>query len=80
MKICSGDICPTVCVTEASQLFSTTSPNTTDISGTISHHTANEPRQMMNEYFRPMMYPKPTTAALVFTLNTSFSLSATTSP
>ena len=61
-------------------MFNTSLWKAIDIPGTMSHHTANEPRQIMNAYFRPMMYPKPNTAAQVFTLNTSLALSAAITP
>ena len=46
---------PTAVVMEGSQRLSTWSWKTMAMPGTTSHHTASEPRQMMNAYFRPMM-------------------------
>ena len=46
----------------------------------IIHHTASEPAQMMEAYFNPTIYPRPSTAAPVLTLNTNFAFSATISP
>ena len=63
-----------------SHWLSTMSPQNNDMPGTISHHTANEPTQMMKAYFRPTIYPRPKTAAPVLTLNTSFALSAICCP
>ena len=60
--------------------FSTLSPQIADIPGMIIHHTASEPAQMMEAYFNPTIYPKPSTAAPVFTLNTNFAFSASISP
>ena len=60
--------------------FSTLSPHNSDIPGTIIHHTAKEPAQIMEAYFKPTIYPRPITAAPVFTLNTNFALSASISP
>ena len=60
--------------------LSTVSWKISDIPGTISHQTANEPRHIMNAYFRPTIYPKPRIAAPVSILNTSFAFSAMVSP
>ena len=48
--------------------------------GTMIHHTAREPKQIMEAYFSPTIYPRPSTAAPVFTLKTSLALSASISP
>jgi hypothetical protein len=44
------------------------------------NHTNIEPAHMIVEYLSPTMYPKPSTAAPVFTLKTSLALSATSIP
>ena len=46
---------PTAVVISGFHMLSTVSWNINDMPGTSSHHTANEPRQMMNVYLRPMM-------------------------
>ena len=46
---------PTAVVISGFHMLSTWSWNAIDMPGTNSHHTANEPRQMMNAYFRPTM-------------------------
>ena len=71
---------PTAVVSSGFQALSTWSWKITPIPGTSTHHTASEPRVMMKAYFRPMIYPRPNTAAPVLTLNTSFALSASVSP
>ena len=48
--------------------------------GTMIHHTASEPRQMINAYFSPIIYPRPNTAAPVFTFSTSLARSARSAP
>ena len=50
------------------------------ISGMITSQTSSEPQQMMKEYFRPTMYPRPSTAAPVFIFRTTFALSASAAP
>ena len=71
---------PTVEVISGFHAFSTLSPQIADIPGMIIHQTTNEPAQMIEAYFNPTIYPKPSTAAPVLTLNTSFAFSANISP
>ena len=54
-NIVSGLMLPTVSVIAGFQALRTWSWNITDIRGMMSHHTANEPRHIMSEYFRPTM-------------------------
>ena len=56
------------------------SGNSSAMPGTMIHHTASEPRHIINEYLSPMMKPSPSTAAPVFTLKTILALSASVSP
>ncbi len=46
----------------------------------IIHHTAKEPKHIIKAYLSPTIYPNPSTAAPVLTLNTSFALSAKATP
>ena len=55
LNICSGDMSPTAVVIEGSHWFSTSPGKSSAMPGTMIHHTAREPRQMMNAYFRPTM-------------------------
>ena len=44
--------------------------------GTITNQTRHEPAVMIMAYFRPMIYPRPSTAAEVFSPKTTLNLSA----
>ena len=46
---------PTAVVIDGSHMLRTSPGNNSAIPGTIIHHTANEPIQMMKAYFKPMM-------------------------
>ena len=48
--------------------------------GTITNQTRHEPAVMIMAYFRPMIYPRPSTAAEVFSPKTTLNLSAATAP
>ena len=50
------------------------------IIGMMTSHTRKEPQQITKAYLSPMMYPRPSTAAPVLSLRTTFALSATTCP
>ena len=80
LKIISGDISPTVCAMPVPIRSMTWFPKSRFIPGMITSQTRNEPQQMMNAYFKPTMYPRPSTAAPVFNFKTTFALSATTWP
>ena len=46
---------PTAVVMSGFQAFNTWSPQNKEMPGTIIHHTASEPAQMMAAYFSPTM-------------------------
>ena len=48
--------------------------------GMMTSHTRKLPQQMMKAYLSPTMYPRPRTAAPVFTLRTTFAFSANAAP
>ena len=50
------------------------------IIGSKTHHTKNEPAQIIAAYFNPMIYPKPRTAAEVLIEKTSLHFSAKVAP
>lgn len=77
-KICSA--LAWEAVTEELPALTTRSGNNHEMAGTITHHTATEPQQMMSAYFKPTMYPIPSTAAPVLILKTSLVLSASACP
>ena len=77
-KICSA--LAWEAVTKELPVLTTRSGNNHEMAGTITHHTATEPQQMMSAYFKPTMYPIPSTAAPVLILKTSLVLSAKTCP
>ena len=61
-------------------MFHTSPPHISEMPGIMIHHTSAEPRQMMSAYFSPMIKPRPSTAAPVYTWHTSFAFSAMVSP
>ena len=46
---------PTAVVIDGSHWLSTSAGNSRAMPGTMSHHTASEPRQMMRAYLKPTM-------------------------
>ena len=80
LKICSGVMSPTAVVILGSHMFNTSWGNKSAMPGTMIHQTAREPKQIMNAYFSPMIYPNPNTAAPVFTFSTSLARSARSTP
>ena len=80
VNISSGDMDPTVAVIFEPMRSTMLSPNSRFISGMMMNHTKNEPQHIINEYFSPMIYPSPSTAAPTLTLKRSLALVATCSP
>ena len=80
LNIISGDISLTAIVMFGFHVLRTWSPNTRANPGTMTNHTTREPAHMMAAYFRPTIYPNPSTAAPVFILKTNLNFSATISP
>ena len=54
--------------------------STDPIRGTMRNHTRHEPAVMITAYFKPIIYPRPSTAAPVLSENTTLNLSAHIAP
>ena len=76
MNICSGAISFIIVVTPVFIKSITWPPHMRFISGIITSHTSKLPQQIMKAYFKPIIYPRPRTAALVLIFRTTFALSA----
>ena len=51
-------------------------PSVKFVSGMMTSHTSRLPQQMIKLYFRPMIYPRPSTAAPVLSFSITLALSA----
>ena len=80
LNIWSADISPMVWVMPEFIRSTTCPPQMRFMRGIITSHTRKLPQQMMNAYLRPTIYPSPSTAAPVFTLSSTFALSAIAAP
>ena len=80
LNICSADISDTVAVMPVFMRSMTCPPHIRFIRGMMTNHTRKLPQQMIRAYFSPTIYPRPRTAAPVFSLNTSLALSAMAAP
>ena len=78
LKIWSADISETVVVMPIFIRSITSPPQMRFIRGMIISQTRKEPQHIMKAYFKPTIYPRPSTAAPVLIFNTSLALSATT--